>query len=179
MAFKSYLPDPEGEFPAAAPDYFFYMLHQTARRRDAAIDAALEPMGLNASRARTLTIIRRLEGCSMNALAKFTTIERTTLTREVDLLVARGLIERTVPANDRRRVSLSLTAQGEAVYESGVPLVLEATLRALEGVDGKALREFARMLRTIMLNLVDDADWANDLISYARPDGKKAVRRQG
>jgi DNA-binding MarR family transcriptional regulator len=178
MPFKSYLPDPEGEFPAATPDYFFYMLHQTARRRDAAVDEALEPLGLTASRARTLTIIRRLEGCSMNALAKFTTIERTTLTREVDLLVARGLIERTVPANDRRRVSLSLTAEGEAIYESGVPLVVAATRKALKGVDPKRLREFTRLLGVIMLNLVDDADWADDLVSYARPEWRPSRRSQ-
>jgi len=176
MPFKSYLPDPEGEFPAATPDYFFYVLHQAARRRDAAVDKVLEPLGLTASRARTLTIIRRLGGCSMNALAKFTTIERTTLTREVDQLVERGLIERTVPANDRRRVSLSLTAEGEAMFEHGVPVVLEATLQALKGVDPEALREFTRLLRVILLNLVDDGDWADDLLSYARPEWRTAPR---
>jgi len=178
MPFKAYLPDPEGEFPAAAPEYFLYMMFQTARRRDAQVDAALEPLGLSANRARTLTIIRRLEGCSMNTLARFTTIERTTLTREVDQLVARGLIERTVPAKDRRRVSLSLTAEGERVYALGMPLFVETTRQALKGVDPETLREFARVLQVIMLNLVDDADWAHDLLSYARPERPRLVRQQ-
>ena len=178
MPFKSYLPDPEGEFPAAAPEYFLYLLFQTARRRDDQVDAALAPLGLSANRARTLTIIRRLEGCSMNALARYTTIERTTLTREVDQLVARGLIERTVPANDRRRVSLSLTEEGEAIYARGIPLVVEATQDALKGVDAETLREFARILQIIMGNLVDDPDWAHELISYGRPDRPRLVQRQ-
>jgi MarR family transcriptional regulator, lower aerobic nicotinate degradation pathway regulator len=170
MTFKSYMPDPEGEFPAAAPEYLLYMLFQTARRREAQVDAVLGPLGLSANRARTLTIIRRLEGCSMNTLARFTAIERTTLTREVDQLVARGLIERTTPANDRRRVSLSLTEKGEKVYAQGIPLVAEAPQQAMKGVDPERLREFARTLQVIMLNLVDDPDWAHELISYARPE---------
>jgi DNA-binding MarR family transcriptional regulator len=178
MPFKAHLPDPEGEFPAAAPEYFFYMLFQTARRRDAQLDAALGPLGLTANRARTLTIIRRLEGCSMNTLARFTTIERTTLTREVDQLVALGLIERTTPANDRRRVCLALTPTGEKVYRRGVPAVLEASRQALNGVDPETLREFARLLQIILRNQIDDADWADDLISYGRPEGRKASRRQ-
>lgn len=179
MPFKSYMPDPEGEFPAAAPEYFLYLLFQTVRRRDAQVDAALAPLGLNANRARTLTIIRRLEGCSMNELARYTTIERTTLTREVDLLVARGLIERTVPANDRRRVSLSLTEEGEEVFAQGIPLVLEVTQEALRGLDSETLREFSRILQVIMHNLVDDDDWAHKLISYARPERPRLARRRG
>jgi len=179
MTFKSYMPDPEGEFPAAAPEYLLYMLFQTSRRREAQVDAVLEPMGLSANRARTLTIIRRLEGCSMNTLARFTAIERTTLTREVDQLVARGLIERTTPANDRRRVSLSLTEEGEKVYAQGIPLVAEATGQAMKGVDPEKLREFARTLQVIMLNLVDDPDWAHELISYARPESPRLAPPKG
>jgi len=179
MTFKSYMPDPEGEFPAAAPEYLFYLLFQTARRREAQVDAVLEPLGLSANRARTLTIIRRLEGCSMNTLARFTAIERTTLTREVDQLVARGLIERTTPANDRRRVSLSLTEEGEKVFAQGIPIVAEATQQAMKGVDPERLREFARTLQVIMLNLVDDPDWAHDLISYARPERPRLAPPKG
>ena len=115
----------------------------------------------------------------MNTLARFTAIERTTLTREVDQLVARGLIERTTPANDRRRVSLSLTEEGEKVYAQGIPLVAEATGQAMKGVDPEKLREFARTLQVIMLNLVDDPDWAHELISYARPENPRLAPPKG
>jgi DNA-binding MarR family transcriptional regulator len=178
MQFKPYFVDPTGEFPVATPEYFFYLLFQAARRRDAQFDAVLEPMGLTASRARTLTIIRRLEGCSMNTLARFTTIERTTLTREVDQLVALGLIERTVPPNDRRRISLTLTPKGEEVYSQGVPLAQEATRQALKDVDREKLRELTRLLQVVIGNLTDDDDWAKDLISYGRPDGVAALQKQ-
>ena len=114
----------------------------------------------------------------MNSLARFTTIERTTLTREVDQLVARGLIERTTPTNDRRRVSLRLTAAGEAIFAQGIPLVQAATEKALKGVDPETLRAFARTLQSIMLNLVEDADWAHELISYARPERPRVAAKR-
>jgi DNA-binding MarR family transcriptional regulator len=92
--------------------------------------------------------------------------------------VALGLIERTVPANDRRRVCLSLTAKGEEVYRSGVPLVLQASRRALKGVDPKALREFARLLQIVLRNQIDDEAFATDLISYARPEWRASQQPQ-
>ena len=172
MEYKAAIPDPDGEFPAAVPEYFFYMIFQMARRRDASLDALLKPLNLSANRARILTILRRVEGCSMNALANFTTIERTTLTREVDHLVAMGLISRAVPPTDRRRVHLTLTPAGEALYHQGVPLVRTATRQALAGIDLGELRGFTRLLQAVMRNLLDDGDWAEDIISFGRPHRK-------
>ena len=168
MAFKALLPDPEGEFAVAAPEYFFYLLFQTARRRDVALDAVLAELNLKATHARTLAIIRRTEGCTMNILAKYSAVDRTTLTREIDQLVERGLVSRQVPASDRRRVNLTLTEKGEAVYASGIPLVAALSRRTLEGVDAEELRMFARTLQRIIRNLVDDPEWADGVLEFAR-----------
>jgi DNA-binding MarR family transcriptional regulator len=168
MAFKALLPDPEGEFAVAAPEYFFYLLFQTARRRDVALDAVLAGMNLKATHARTLGIIRRTEGCTMNTLAKYTAVDRTTLTREIDQLVERGLVSRQVPPTDRRRVILTLTDEGEAVYARGVPLVAALSRRTLDGVEPDELRAFARTLQKIIRNLVDDPDWTDGVLEFAR-----------
>jgi len=168
MAFKALMPDPEGEFAVAAPEYFFYLMFQTSRRRDVALDAVLAPLNLKATHARTLAIIRRTEGCTMNALAKYSAVDRTTLTREIDQLVERGLVSRQVPASDRRRVNLTLTERGEAIYREGLHGVAALGRRALEGVDPAQLRAFARTLQQIIRNLVDDPDWTDEVLEFAR-----------
>jgi len=168
MTFKELVHDPDGEFAIAVPEYFFYLLFQAARRRDVAFDAAVEPVELTASRTRVLAIIRRVDGCTMSALAKFSAIDRTTLTREVDQLVARGLVARSVPANDRRRVNLRLTPAGEEFYETRLSNMVNFSRRSLEGVDMQELRAFARTLQTIIRNVVDDPELAEDVIAFAR-----------
>jgi DNA-binding MarR family transcriptional regulator len=175
MTFKEYLPDPKGEFAVAAPEYFFYLLFQTSRRRDVALDAALVDLGLTATDARTLAIIRRTEGCTMNELAKYSAVDRTTLTREIDRLVALGLVSRQAHASDRRRVRLMLTDHGEAVYAVGLPQVAALGQRALQGVEAEDLRQFARTLQTIIRNLVDDGDWAEEVLQFARSKGLRPI----
>ena len=175
MLFKEYLPDPQGEFAVAAPEYFFYLLFQAARRRDVALDSALAQFNLTAMDARTLAIIRRTEGCTMNELAKYSAVDRTTLTREIDRLVALGLVSREPHASDRRRVRLLLTDHGEAVYAEGLPQVAGLGWRALQGVDADHLREFARTLQVIIRNLVDEGDWADEVLQFARSKGLRPI----
>jgi MarR family transcriptional regulator for hemolysin len=55
---------------------------------------------------------------SLSAMAEHIGISLPTASRMVDLLVRRGLMERRSAAADRRRVSLSLTARGQAVFRS-------------------------------------------------------------
>jgi DNA-binding MarR family transcriptional regulator len=175
MKFKEVLPDPDGEFAIAVPEYFFYMMFQAARRRDLAFDGAVEHLGLTASRARILAIVRRVEGCTMNELAKFTAVDRTTLTREVDNLVSRGLVSRGTPPNDRRKVCLTLTQKGEDIYAEGLPALTDFSRRSLQGVDVEQLREFARLLQTIIRNMVDEPEWAEDLIAFARSEKLRPI----
>jgi len=175
MIFKELRPDPDGEFAIAVPEYFFYLLFQAARWRDVAFDAAVESVDLTASRTRVLAIIRRVDGCTMNALARFSAIDRTTLTREVDQLVARGLVARSVPANDRRRVNLALTPAGEEFYETRLTALAGFSRRSLEGVDMKQVREFARMLQTIIRNVVDDPVRADEIIAFARSERLRPI----
>src|SRR4051794_26007243 len=105
--------DPNGEFPLGPPEYFFYLLFQAARQRDLFFDRELKPVGLNLAQWRSLAIIRRLETCTMTQLARYSTVERTTLTRAVDQLVGRGLVERLGPARDPREGKLTLTPPGQ------------------------------------------------------------------
>ncbi len=54
---------------------------------------------------RALAVVRRIDDCTMKALARYSSIDRTTLTRTVDQLVEQGKSKRCVH-RDRQQVNL-------------------------------------------------------------------------
>jgi MarR family transcriptional regulator for hemolysin len=161
--------DPQGEFPLAPAEYFFYLLYLAARQRDLRFGEALSETGLSLARWRTLAIIRRIENCTMKALALYTAIDRTTLTRAVDVLVEQGLVDRLPIRGDRRKVSLSLTVAGEAAYARAVSILMSENGAVLQRLDDGALRDATRLLQQVIVALMDDGSEAQDLIAFGRP----------
>jgi DNA-binding MarR family transcriptional regulator len=160
-------PDEVAEGPPPA-DYFFYLVFQAARRRDEFCDRVLKPIGLNVAQWRSLAIIRRLEVCTMTALARYSTVERTTLTRAVDQLVGRGFVVRTVPPRDRRQVTLALTDDGEAIYRQAVAILLASNQTIIGGIDPERLRDTIQVLSIALEGLVGGGDAAADLLNFGR-----------
>jgi DNA-binding MarR family transcriptional regulator len=152
-----------------AGEYFFYLLFLTARYRDQALDRVLAQTGLNVARWRTLAVIRRIENCTMSQLARFAGVDRTTLTRSVDQLVAAGLVERWTPSRDRRLVNLALSEAGSNVYGRAVQAMIASNAGALAGVEEADLRTAVRALQSVLNNLAGDRRTADELLSFGRP----------
>lgn len=157
-----------GEEPPLEADYFFYLLFQAARQRDLFCDRVLKPIGLNVAKWRSLAIIRRLEVCTMTALARYSTVERTTLTRAVDQLVSRGIVARSTPERDRRQVNLSLTDAGEDLYQEAIAILFEGNQAVLADVDAVRLEDASEVLRSALEKLVGQRDVAADLMNFGR-----------
>lgn len=68
------------------------------------------------------------------------------LTRVIDQLAERGLLERARGHRDRRTVELQLTAAGLAAVERLVPLVVDKLNLALEGLTDTEASELLRLL---------------------------------
>jgi DNA-binding MarR family transcriptional regulator len=71
------------------------------------------------------------------------------LTRVIDQLAERGLIERVRRDRDRRKVELQLTEAGRQAVESLVPLVVDKLNLALSDFSGEEVQEFLRLLRKL------------------------------
>ena len=158
--------DAEAEFGLDVPEYFFYLLFQAVRRRDAAFERALAPLELSLGQWRAISTVRRCGVCSMSDLSAFTAVDRTTLTRSVDQLVRRELMTRATPATDRRQVHLSLTDQGQDIYDQAVDQLLAFNRQALDGVDGDRQREISRGLAKVIRNLAPEPQIAEALIRF-------------
>jgi DNA-binding MarR family transcriptional regulator len=68
------------------------------------------------------------------------------LTRVIDQLEEKGLIERLRRDRDRRKVELQLTDSGRQVIESLIPLVVEQLNLLLEDFSGAEVEELIRLL---------------------------------
>jgi len=160
--------DPEGEFPFDVASYFFHLSVAIGRYRDAELEKRLRPLKLNVSRYRALNVVARLEPCTMSELARFSAVDRTTMTRIVDQLVADGLMIRTAAPRDRRQVVLVLTPKGAAASAAALREVRASNQAALAGVPEETLRSAIRAKRRIVGNLVDDEALAERLLLFGR-----------
>ena len=160
--------DPAGEFPFDVIDYVPHLIAAISQFRDSALDAALREHGLNVGRYRVLGVLARFDVCTMTELANFTAIDRTTLTRIADQLVASGYVERSADAKDRRQVRLSLTPVGSEVHRKALLVVFELNGRLLEAVPETERRTAARVLQEIVRALAPNAAAEKSIIHYSR-----------
>ena len=64
-----------------------------------------------------LTIIDSIDNCIMKNIVESLNLLASTATRQVDILVSKGFIKRSVAKTDRRKVILTLTENGKQVNE--------------------------------------------------------------
>jgi MarR family transcriptional regulator, organic hydroperoxide resistance regulator len=79
------------------------------------INEAMVPLGVTAAQADALAVIGQAGRVSLKDLGDLLIAEGGHPSRLVDRLVEAGLVERRTAADDRRRIELSLTSEGERV----------------------------------------------------------------
>jgi len=90
---------------------------------------------------------------SQRALAEYCSKDQPTLTRIVDLLVAKGLVERVVHPNDRRSFVLYLTPDGKRKVQELSEKVTGIRMQAWQNLDESDFENLKRILNTIYENL--------------------------
>ena len=160
--------DPREEFPFAVDDYVLHLLAAIHQFRDSTLDNALRGLGLNVGRYRVLGVLNRFGACTMTELSHFTAIDRTTLTRIADHLVAARWAERRGEARDRRQVLLELTDAGRETYHRALALVFELNGRLLESVPEEEARGAARVLIRVVENLAPNRAARDSIIYFSR-----------
>lgn len=94
-------------------------------------DDMMRPSGLRVTQFSLLVAARLVGPVSVTPLAELTVMDRTTLTRNLELLQKQGLIEVTV-GEDRRTRIVTITAQGNAVLARALPLWKKAQSHVVE-----------------------------------------------
>ena len=153
-------------FAAPPEEYVFYLLLQANRRREAALAAALQEIGLTVPKWHAGAVIRRLGGCSMTEVSHLSAVDRTTLSRTIDRMVRDGLVLRAVSSNDRRRVHLSLSARGVELIDRARAVSRALNRRILQDVPEDHRIATLRLLQQVVGVLIDDDDVAQGVLTY-------------
>jgi MarR family transcriptional regulator, organic hydroperoxide resistance regulator len=94
---------------------FALLLKANQRELERRVNEAMEPLGITAAQADALVVIGQVEPLSLKDLGDLLIAEAGHPSRLVERLVEAGLVRRSVAAEDRRRVDLSLTPKGQAL----------------------------------------------------------------
>lgn len=126
-----------------------YLLARVTRRLESELCGALREEGVSLEQFRVLETLTDGGPCSMGELAEAALVERPTLTKIVDRMVAAGLVFRRPDRTDRRRVTVVASDEGEALAGrlSGAARAQERRL-----IDGLGPRD-AAVLRGLLLPL--------------------------
>ncbi|MGI4789898.1 MAG: MarR family winged helix-turn-helix transcriptional regulator [Janthinobacterium lividum] len=100
-------------------------LRKAARAASQFLESYLAPLGLHTGQFGILSHISKAGSVTMTHLAESLALDRTTLTRNLQLLQRDGLVE-VVSGRDKRIREISLTCRGKEMLAQAVPLWREA-----------------------------------------------------
>jgi DNA-binding MarR family transcriptional regulator len=97
-----------------------FNLRKAARAVTQLYDGMLRPSGLRATQFSLLMVVRAMSKVSISRLAEEAVMDRTTLTRNLDLLEREGLV-RIRPGEDARVREVELTPAAEEKLAAALP----------------------------------------------------------
>ncbi len=103
--------------------------------------------GIRPGQIGILVAISENPGIRQGTLARALRIKRSNMAKIVRLLVGDGLIQRLVPASDRRAVELRLTRLGRAFVARTLPDIRASDARSTASLSGSERATLLRLLR--------------------------------
>jgi MarR family transcriptional regulator, organic hydroperoxide resistance regulator len=95
------------------------------------------------------------DGITQSELSEATFRDKPTMSRIVDSMEGRGLVERRVDPNDARARLIHLTRRGRALRTKLVPVAEDIVKRMTRGIDTRALETTRDSLRRMFANLAE------------------------
>jgi DNA-binding MarR family transcriptional regulator len=129
--------------------YLMHLVFGSMRRQ---VAARLAEHGLTAAQWYPLWKLKRDGPGTAQELARDMDMDAGALTRLIDRLVAKGLVERERSEADRRVVMLSLSAAGEAVAAHVPDVLASVNNDYLRGFSTRDWRSLQRALRQMLAN---------------------------
>lgn len=121
-----------------------------------AVQEAFRTAGLEATTAEwgLLNLLAHAEDPRVGDIAEMSRHDRTTITRVVDGLARRNLVERERDPKDRRAVRVRLSTNGKQLHGELVPVVRGVLKRAFAGISASERKALFSTLSRIHDNLL-------------------------
>ena len=123
-------------------------LRRASRALTQLYDDAMTPSGLRVTQFSLLRMLARRGPSRITDLAAATLIDRTALSRNLDPLVERGLVE-IVPGEDARTREVALTRAGNSAIRAALPHWRKAQAEVAAALGAERLDAFIATLAAI------------------------------
>ena len=133
-----------------------FMIGRVAHLLRTAISQAVSEAGISLSPEETQVLLRLHNAkCEMRMteLADGMMRDATTLTRQVDGLVRKKILARTISPQDRRVIMVGVTAEGEKVVKQLLPILKSIRKRKMRSISAENEKILIETLQRIKDNL--------------------------
>lgn len=151
-------PDPTADTPLYTPENYTptesvgYLLGQAKGRITAAIDAEMAPYDITGAQWITLLHLSCTEVETAGELCKRACVDTGSMTRMLDRLEKKGLVQRVRCCEDRRVVRLRMTEAGEKLAALMPDVASRVLNHHLRGFSRDELELLKSLLRRIIAN---------------------------
>ncbi len=99
-----------------------------------------------------IDILKREGVLSQKQLAEISFKDAPSISRLLDGLIQKGMIDKASDKQDKRATSICLTLKGDALVDKVKPLVMELRRQGVKGMDEDQTRRFSETLEQIFQN---------------------------
>jgi DNA-binding MarR family transcriptional regulator len=131
----------------------FYLIANADYKYHEDMDTVLAKHGIDRSIYRIMTVLRESGAVSISHLAASALLKRPTVSRAVERMAERGLVETRPQPDDNRITEVSITAVGLQVLGTLTPIVARQVARGLEGIAEAEIEILIRTLQRVVKNL--------------------------
>lgn len=129
-----------------------------------------EHFGLTVAAWRLLAILGHQAPLSAKELSDITAMDQVTISRTLELMSSKSLLQRRIDQTDRRRTLIRLNKSGQEVYSQIVPVLYAGEMAMLSGLTGEEVKTLKFLMRKIVDRcaeaLPEDAGWREMLECY-------------
>jgi DNA-binding MarR family transcriptional regulator len=133
-----------------------YLLNQVTGRLNKCMQEHLRPHRVSVPQWRVVCILTVNGPQSIGMLATNTVIPQSTLSRVVDQLERRGLVERRLRPHNNRVVEVHLTKLGDAIFQRILPAALSVRDDLVADLSESEHWQFIRIMRRLLQRLRDE-----------------------
>lgn len=137
---------------------YFFKIDTTIKKIRSVLQKRFNQAGFDLTVDQWVLIdhIARNEGISQNELAEVTTKDAPTVTRILDLLVQKKMVERRMSGEDRRKFNIHLLPEGQKIFDEILPIVKEIRRQGWGDLSEEDYTHFVRIMDSIYQNFSDD-----------------------
>jgi DNA-binding MarR family transcriptional regulator len=132
-----------------------YIIERTAKRLKRAFQHTLASLeaDITVDQWVVLDLVQKQPGMSQQDICERSAKDRPTVTRIIDKLEAKMLLERKANAGDRRKFGIYPTREGSEKVKELMPKVEEFRLAHFDGLDDKDVQALLRIMDKINHNI--------------------------